>query len=100
MAPKIEFDYSELAPNKRVSCLEFTATITWPGKEPKRAIIMVDYFDWFEALAAEEVDAETFEKRREEIEAEVIKVFEKPEPPARYPGYYEIVVPAPERVTA
>ena len=104
MAPKIEFDYSKLAPNKRASCLEFKATITWPDRpDPKRAIIMVDCFDWFDALVAEEVDAETFESRREEIEAEVIRLFNKPEYPLQTPrndrpGVYELIIPAPEPV--
>ena len=106
MTPKIEFDYSELKPNIRRACFEFGATFTWPGRDPKKAVILVPHLEWFDALTADEVGKETFEKKRPEIEAEVEKLLEKPEPPLQtprgdYPGYYEFVVhPAPVPVTA
>ena len=66
---------------------------------------MVPYLEWFNVLTADEVAKETFEKKRPEIEAEVEKLFEKPEPPlqtprADYSGYYEIIVLPPDKEAA
>ncbi len=109
MTPKIEFHHSERVANIRVSCLDIPATVTWPDQEPKRAILMVDDFDWFNALTADEVTDEAYEGRREEIEAATIRLFEKPEDPLQTPRndyqakdgfdcWYEILIPVPETV--
>jgi hypothetical protein len=109
MTPKIEFHHNEREANIRVSCLDVPATVTWPDKEPKRAILMVDIFGWFNALTADEVTDEAYEGRREEIEAVTIRLFEKPEPPLQTPRgdyqgkdgfdcWYEILIPVPETV--